>query len=74
MAQMAAYGFVPEDAMSLCRDNELGRDGGKALAGALTALMGLQTLDLRYGSCVVMCCVSGCADLASVAKNRYTAA
>jgi hypothetical protein len=40
------YGFVPEDAVPLCRECMLGPEGGKALAGALTALTGLQTLDL----------------------------
>jgi hypothetical protein len=44
---MAAYGCVPEDAVPLCRDNMLGPEGGKALAGALKALTGLQRLNLR---------------------------
>jgi hypothetical protein len=43
---MAAYGFVPEAAVPLCRNNELGPEVGKAVAGALTALTGLQTLNL----------------------------
>jgi hypothetical protein len=45
---MAAYGFVPEDAVPRCRTNTIGSwlEDGKALAGALTALAGLQTLDL----------------------------
>jgi hypothetical protein len=72
MAQMAAYGFLPEDAMPRCRHSCMGLEGGKALAGALTALTGLQTLDLGYGSCDIVC--RTCADLASVAKNRYAAA
>ena len=45
-AYMAAYGFVPDDAMPRGRYNQLGPEGGKALAGVMTALTGLQTLNL----------------------------
>jgi hypothetical protein len=43
---MAEYGFLSEDSVTLCRSNNLGLEGGKALAGTLTALTGLQSLNL----------------------------
>ena len=46
-----------------CRYNLLGQEGGAALAGGLTALTGLQTLDLGYGAmggwCGVLLCAEG---------------
>ena len=43
---MAAHGFVPDDAMPRRRGNNLGPEGGEALAGVMTALTGIQTLHL----------------------------
>ena len=58
-----AQGCQCDDAMrSRCRDNSLRGEGGAALAGGLTALTGLQTLDLRYGAMGGWCGVWPCAE------------
>ena len=56
-----------------CRDNYLGPKGGMALAVGLTALTGLQTLDLGYGGVGAWCGVWTCCKDVAVRDAMYAA-